>query len=185
MPLDLLKRSEAGVELSAAQHDANFTAIETEVNAKANTAALAPVATAGTYASLTAKPTLGTAADNAETDFATAAQGGLAATALQPDVNGQAIIDYTQPHVAAVSGLLTQSAHGGRPLLVTGNVTVPVTNGFTALIRNKSGTVRTISPASGNLIHEGVTKATISLPDRRELSVHGDGTDVWCAGALA
>lgn len=36
---------------------------------------LAPVATAGTYASLTGKPTLGTAAAANTTDFATAAQG--------------------------------------------------------------------------------------------------------------
>ena len=48
---------------------------------------LATVATSGAYADLTGKPTLGTAADNAETDFATAAQGSLADSATQPGDN--------------------------------------------------------------------------------------------------
>lgn len=45
---------------------------------------LAAVATTGAYSDLTGLPILGTAADNAETDFATAAQGALADTAIQP-----------------------------------------------------------------------------------------------------
>lgn len=208
MPLDLLKRSETGAALTATQHDTNFTAIETEVNGKAAATHSHPPAqitlaatdrlvgrsTAGggpgeeitctAFArSLLNDPDQATALGTL--GAATAAQGAKADTALQPDANGQAVVDYTQPHVTSVTGTLTQAAHGGRPLLITGDVTVPVTNGFTALIRNKSGAARTVSPASGNLIHEGVTKASISLPDRREVSVHSDGTDVWCAGALA
>lgn len=101
------------------------------------------------------------------------------------DADGSAIVDYTQPHVTGVSGTLTQAAHGGRPILITGTVTVPVTDGFTALLRNKSASAQTVQPASGNLIHEGSTKASISLPDNREVSVHSDGTDVWVAGALS
>ena len=49
-----------------------------------NPASLATVATTGDYNDLSNLPTLGTAADNAETDFATAAQGALADTAVQP-----------------------------------------------------------------------------------------------------
>ncbi len=45
---------------------------------------LSTVATTGAYADLSGKPTLGTAADNAEGDFATAAQGALADSAVQP-----------------------------------------------------------------------------------------------------
>lgn len=45
---------------------------------------LATVATTGAYAALTGKPTLGTAAATAATDYATAAQGALADTAVQP-----------------------------------------------------------------------------------------------------
>lgn len=37
MTLDLYKRSEKGTNLSAAEHDANFLAIETEVNGKTDT----------------------------------------------------------------------------------------------------------------------------------------------------
>jgi hypothetical protein len=44
----------------------------------------ATVATSGSYADLSGKPTLGTAAAAATGDFATAAQGALAASALQP-----------------------------------------------------------------------------------------------------
>ena len=54
------------------------------LNAKANTASLAAVATAGTYASLTGKPTLGTAAASNVGDFATATQGAKADSAVQP-----------------------------------------------------------------------------------------------------
>lgn len=46
---------------------------------------LASVATTGAYSDLSGTPTLGTAADNAETDFATAAQGLLAASSVQQD----------------------------------------------------------------------------------------------------
>lgn len=60
------------------------TDLQTALNAKANTSALAAVATAGTYASLTGKPTLGTAAASNVGDFATAAQGAKADSAVQP-----------------------------------------------------------------------------------------------------
>ena len=52
--------------------------------AKANTATLAPVAASGAYADLTGKPILGTAAASDVGDFATAAQGALADSAVQP-----------------------------------------------------------------------------------------------------
>lgn len=48
---------------------------------------LATVATTGDYNDLANKPLLGTAADNAETDFATAAQGLLADSGIQPSDN--------------------------------------------------------------------------------------------------
>lgn len=49
-----------------------------------NKPSLATVATTGAYADLTGKPTLGTAAATASTDYATAAQGTLADSAVQP-----------------------------------------------------------------------------------------------------
>lgn len=48
---------------------------------------LATVATSGDYTDLTNKPTLGTAAATASTDYATAAQGTLADSATQPGDN--------------------------------------------------------------------------------------------------
>ena len=48
---------------------------------------LATVATSGDYTDLTNKPTLGTAAATASTDYATAAQGALADSATQPGDN--------------------------------------------------------------------------------------------------
>lgn len=101
------------------------------------------------------------------------------------DRNGGALFDYTTaPHVPGVSGTLTQAAHGGRPVLITGTVTVPVTDGFVCLLRNKSGSAQTVQPASGALVHEGTTKASINLPTNREVAVHGDGTDVWVSGEI-
>lgn len=63
-------------------------AIDAQVGAKlaayTPTSGLADVATSGDYDDLIGKPTLGTAAAADATDFATAAQGGLADTSIQP-----------------------------------------------------------------------------------------------------
>jgi|GEM_PF-4160445 len=68
------------------------TDLQTELNNKVNTSSLATVATSGDYGDLTNTPTLGTAAAADTTDFATAAQGSTADTALQP---GDDISDLT------------------------------------------------------------------------------------------
>lgn len=57
----------------------------------------------GAYADLTGKPTLGTAAATASTDYATAAQGVLAGTALQP-ATAQAINAQTGTSYTLVAG---------------------------------------------------------------------------------
>lgn len=59
-----------------------------------NKPTLAAVATTGAYADLSGKPTLGTAAAAATTDFATAAQGSKADTALQPEAIGVTVQAY-------------------------------------------------------------------------------------------
>jgi hypothetical protein len=58
--------------------------LQSAIDAKANSADLADVATSGAYSDLSGKPTLGTAAAAASTDFATAAQGAKADSAVQP-----------------------------------------------------------------------------------------------------
>ena len=57
--------------------------LETAVEARALTSSLSTVATTGAYSDLSGLPTLGTAAATAATDYATAAQGALADTAIQ------------------------------------------------------------------------------------------------------
>src|SRR5690606_33404119 len=59
-------------------------AIDELASEKANISSLAAVATSGSYNDLSDLPTLGTAAAADTGDFATAAQGALADTALQP-----------------------------------------------------------------------------------------------------
>ena len=58
--------------------------LETAVEARALITSLANVATTGSYNDLLNLPTLGTAAATASTDYATAAQGTLADSAIQP-----------------------------------------------------------------------------------------------------
>ena len=72
-----------------ADYNSAYTGVQIDENiALAATATqpgdLATVATSGAYADLTGKPTLGTAAATASTDYATAAQGTLADSATQP-----------------------------------------------------------------------------------------------------
>ena len=79
----------------------------------------------GAYADLTGKPTLGTAAATASTDYATAAQGAKADTALQP-ATGQAInaqTGTTYTLVAADAGKLVTLANAAAiTLTVPGSV---------------------------------------------------------------
>ena len=72
-----------------ADYNSTYTGVQIDANlALAATATqpgdLATVATTGAYTDLSGKPTLGTAAATAATDYATAAQGALADTAVQP-----------------------------------------------------------------------------------------------------
>ena len=71
-----------------------------------NKPTLASVALSGSYPDLSGKPTLGTAAATAVTDYATAAQGAKADSALQP--NGNATLSTaTVTGNATVTGAIT------------------------------------------------------------------------------
>ena len=76
---------------TGAQIDANLALAATAVQ----DADLATVATTGAYSDLTGKPTLGTAAATASTDYATAAQGALADTAVQPAAIAKMVVSDT------------------------------------------------------------------------------------------
>jgi hypothetical protein len=74
-----------------------------------------PVLFDGTYASLTGSPTLGTAAATASTDYATAAQGATADTALQPNAPadfGNNQIKYSNIYADLVDLPNASSYHG-------------------------------------------------------------------------
>ena len=88
------------------------------------------------------------------------------------------------PHLRDVSGILTVADHGGRACFLVANVVAPVTDGFQILLRNKSGSTRTISPTSGSIIHQGLAVPTLPLPHLREVSLWSDGVDIWASGAV-
>jgi hypothetical protein len=76
---------------TGAQIDANLALAATAVQ----DADLATVATTGAYSDLTGKPTLGTAAATAAADYATAAQGAKADTAVQPAAIAKMVVSDT------------------------------------------------------------------------------------------
>lgn len=71
---------------------------------------LATVAATGAYSDLTGKPTLGTAAATASTDYATAAQGALANTATQPADLGTAAATASTDYATAAQGAKADTA---------------------------------------------------------------------------
>ncbi len=74
---------------------------------------LADVATSGAYGDLTGTPTLGTAASQPSSAFATAAQGALADTAIQSVPQGTAVADAVdETEVVAQFNALLASLRG-------------------------------------------------------------------------
>jgi hypothetical protein len=69
-----------------------------------------PTLFSGAYGDLTGAPTLGTAAATASTDYATAAQGTLAASATQPGDLGTAATTAATDYATAAQGTLAASA---------------------------------------------------------------------------
>lgn len=80
------------------------------INAKSSIT-LAAVAVSGAYTDLTGRPTLGTAAETATTDYATAAQGATANSALQPSGNGSALTGLTKTQVGLANADNTSDAN--------------------------------------------------------------------------
>lgn len=68
----------------------------------------------GAYADLTGKPTLGSAAATASSDYATAGQGATADSALQPAGNGSALTGLTKAQVGL--GSVTDTADSDKPV---------------------------------------------------------------------
>lgn len=120
------------------------------------------------------------------TDYATAAQGTTADSAMQDlvddttpqfggdaDGQGNEIANYTNSVVTSVSGTLTTTAHSGNVIVTSGNVTVPTTAGFTCMIiaggahtvtfnattsaAMATGDIMTVAVESGTVIHAVLT----------------------------
>ena len=106
-----------------ADYNSAYTGVQIDANlALAATAVqdadLATVATTGAYSDLTGKPTLGTAAATASTDYATAEQGALADTAVQPaddaaDLGSGAATDGYVLTADGAGGAAWEAASGG------------------------------------------------------------------------
>jgi hypothetical protein len=78
-----------------------------------------PTLFSGAYADLTGKPTLGTAAATASTDYATAAQGALAASATQPGDLGTAATTAATDYATAAQGATADSALQAETITLT------------------------------------------------------------------
>lgn len=111
--------STLGAVIKAAyEGETNTNAFTDALQAKLNgiaagadvTPALADVATSGAYGDLTGTPTLGTAAAQNVGAFATAAQGALAESAVQPGDLGTAAAQDASAFATAAQGALADTA---------------------------------------------------------------------------
>lgn len=139
-------------------NSADEFALKSQVDLKANIADLATVATTGSYTDLLNKPTLGTAAAANTTDFATAAQGTLADTALQPgddvsDLNNDAGYQTAGDVATAISGK-QDTLTAGTNITITGttiSATDTTYSNFTGASAGDAGASGLVpAPAAGD-----------------------------------
>lgn len=156
------------------------------------------VANGGTGLSTLTSGQLLTGAGTSAVTFTAIPTGGLVGvTATQTLTNKtltSPVINSPNFNGSAVTGMLTTQANAtgsiagsasGRTLFATGNITgVPVTAGWQAVIRNKSGSNKTITPASGSCIKgkTGATAASVTIAQYKSVTVEGDGTNLFVDG---
>ena len=167
------------------------TATQNALDLKANSADLATVATSGSYNDLLNTPTLGTAAATDATDYATAAQGGLADTAVQPGdlatvatsgsyadllntptlgtMAAESASDYTPS--ASLATVATSGAYSD----LSGTPTIPTT------IAELTGDVNVSTPTAGDhLVFNGTSQKWENTPSSAAVSwggITGDPKD--------
>lgn len=115
----------------------------------------------GAYADLTGKPTLGTAAATASTDYATAAQGTTANSALQPAGNGSALTGLTKAQVGLSN--VDNTADASKSVSSAATLTTPRT--INSVSFNGSADI-TVTAAAGTLsgatLAAGVTASSLA-----------------------
>lgn len=163
------------------------TDLQTALNAKANTATLAAVATAGTYASLTGKPTLGTAAAANTGDFATAAQGTKADSAVQPATMSSALAGKVD--AIAGKGLSTEDYTTADKSKLAGVAAGATANATDAQLRDRSTHTGTQAVATITGLGSLATKSAVAVGDvtatgtpSSSTYLRGDGTWATPAG---
>ena len=109
----------------------------------------------GDYDDLTDKPTLGTAAATAATDYATAAQGATADSALQPAGNGSALTGLTKTQVGLSN--VDNTADASKSVSSAATLTTP--RNINGVAFNGSGNI-TVTAAADTLT--GTTLAVLS-----------------------
>ena len=182
----------AYASLSGALLQANNLSDLASASAARTNLGLATVASTGGYSDLTGLPTLGTAAATASTDYATAAQGALADSALQ-DITGESIENLSD--VASMtpsdgqalvygSGVWSAADMAGGIAYTrhTANVTMEANEG---VIADTSGGAFTVTlpatPATGDtvVITDGADWATTNLTvGRNGSTIEGDAADM-------
>lgn len=163
------------------------TDLQTALNAKANTSALAAVATAGTYASLTGKPTLGTAAAANTGDFATAVQGTKADSAVQPATMSSALAGKVD--AIAGKGLSTEDYTTADKSKLAGVAAGATANATDAQLRDRSTHTGTQAVATITGLGSLATKSAVAVGDvtatgtpSSSTYLRGDGTWATPAG---
>lgn len=182
------------VDASYVHTDNNYTT--TEKSKLAGIAAGAEVNVNADWTAVTGdavilnKPTLGTAAATASTDYATAAQGALAASALQPASIGVTVQAYdtnlaawagvatTDKQDTLVSGTNIKTINGGT-LLGSGDLVISGGGGSSALtISNKTAAYTVVAGDLGTIINCTSGTFTVSLTAAATLGA-GFNCTIW------
>lgn len=119
----------------------------------------------GAYADLTGKPALGTAAATASTDYATAAQGATANSALQPAGNGSALTNMTKGQVGLSN--VDNTTDANKPVSTAAQTAL----NLKANLASPTFTGTVVLPASTALVTPAIGAATGT-----SLALTGDST---------